>query len=111
MVGDRKPTVADMGALRFTTRVINESMRLYPQPPVLIRRALQDDAFGSYTVEEGSDIFISVWNLHRSPYLWSNPEGEGTGKVRTLTLCCVVGGLWVLMVVNATDPMLQMAPI
>eukprot|EP00877_Chromochloris_zofingiensis_P008598 jgi/Chrzof1/3992/Cz13g16110.t1_CYP97A1[v5.2] len=74
VVGDRKPTVADMGALRFTTRVINESMRLYPQPPVLIRRALQDDAFGSYTVEEGSDIFISVWNLHRSPYLWSNPE-------------------------------------
>lgn len=46
VLGDRKPTVADMGALRFTTRVINESMRLYPQPPVLIRRALEDDVVG-----------------------------------------------------------------
>ena len=38
VLGDRNPTVADLRALRFTTRVINESMRLYPQPPVLIRR-------------------------------------------------------------------------
>lgn len=28
-----------MSKLRWTTRVINEAMRLYPQPPVLIRRA------------------------------------------------------------------------
>lgn len=46
VLGDRKPSVSDMGALRFTTRVINESMRLYPQPPVLIRRALEDDVVG-----------------------------------------------------------------
>ena len=37
MIGDRPVTVEDMKELRFTTRVINESMRLYPQPPVLIR--------------------------------------------------------------------------
>jgi cytochrome P450 len=36
---DRAPTLDDMPKLRWTTRVINESMRLYPQPPVLIRRA------------------------------------------------------------------------
>jgi beta-ring hydroxylase len=40
--GDRKPSIEDMMNLKFTTRVINESMRLYPQPPVLIRRALED---------------------------------------------------------------------
>lgn len=22
----------------------------------------------------GEDIFISLWNIHRSPYLWENPE-------------------------------------
>jgi len=37
VIGDRKVTVEDMMELKFTTRVINESMRLYPQPPVLIR--------------------------------------------------------------------------
>ena len=49
-------------------------MRLYPQPPVLIRRALEDDQFDNYTVEKGADIFISVWNLHHSPDLWKDPE-------------------------------------
>ena len=37
VIGDRKPSMADLKQLPFTTRVINESMRLYPQPPVLIR--------------------------------------------------------------------------
>ena len=37
VVGDRPVTVEDMMELKFTTRVINEAMRLYPQPPVLIR--------------------------------------------------------------------------
>jgi beta-ring hydroxylase len=38
VVPDGLPTVEQLRELRFTTRVINESMRLYPQPPVLIRR-------------------------------------------------------------------------
>ncbi|GIL65093.1 hypothetical protein Vafri_18867 [Volvox africanus] len=74
VLGDRTPTVEDIKSLRFTTRVINEAMRLYPQPPVLIRRALQDDKFDQYVVPAGSDLFISVWNLHRSPTLWDDPE-------------------------------------
>ena len=50
VLGDRQPTMEDIQALRFTTRVLNESMRLYPQPPVLIRRALADDTVGGYKV-------------------------------------------------------------
>lgn len=50
VLGERKPALEDIQALRFTTRVLNESMRLYPQPPVLIRRALQDDVLAGYKV-------------------------------------------------------------
>ena len=40
MLGGREAvTVADYKALRYTMRCINESMRLYPHPPVLLRRA------------------------------------------------------------------------
>ncbi len=46
VLGDRGVTAEDMRRLPYTTRVINEAMRLYPQPPVLIRRALEDDVFG-----------------------------------------------------------------
>ena len=66
VIGDRCPTLEDIRALRFTTRVINESMRLYPQPPVLIRRALEEDTLGGFPLKKGADMFISVWNIHRS---------------------------------------------
>jgi beta-ring hydroxylase len=74
VLGDRFPTVEDMKRLKYTTRVINESMRLYPQPPVLIRRSIDDDVLGKYPIKRGEDIFISVWNLHRSPHHWNDPD-------------------------------------
>jgi beta-ring hydroxylase len=49
-------------------------MRLYPQPPVLIRRAIEPVKLGGYDIAEGTDFFISVWNLHRNPRLWDKPE-------------------------------------
>jgi len=52
--GDRNPTVDDIMNLKFTTRVINESMRLYPQPPVLIRRALEPVTLDGYNIEPGT---------------------------------------------------------
>lgn len=74
VLGDRFPTIEDMKKLKYTTRVINESLRLYPQPPVLIRRSLENDVLGKYPITRGEDIFISVWNLHRSPHLWEDAE-------------------------------------
>ncbi|CAL9042311.1 unnamed protein product [Musa banksii] len=74
VLGDRSPTIEDMKKLKYTTRVINESLRLYPQPPVLIRRSLEDDVLGKYPISRGEDIFISVWNLHRSPKHWVDAE-------------------------------------
>ncbi|KAI5056312.1 hypothetical protein GOP47_0028130 [Adiantum capillus-veneris] len=74
VLGDRLPTIEDLRNLKLTRRVINETLRLYPEPPVLIRRALQDDKLGSYPIQKGEDIFISVWNLHRSPLLWEDAD-------------------------------------
>ncbi|XP_003624118.3 protein LUTEIN DEFICIENT 5, chloroplastic [Medicago truncatula] len=74
VLGDRFPTIEDMKKLKYTTRVINESLRLYPQPPVLIRRSIEDDVLGEYPIKRGEDIFISVWNLHRSPTLWNDAD-------------------------------------
>ena len=65
MVGDGVPSMQQVQALRLNMRVINEAMRLYPQPPVLIRRALGPDTLAGYHLPTGSDLFISVWNLHR----------------------------------------------
>ena len=94
VLGDRKPTLDDLKKLRLTTRVINEAMRLYPQPPVLIRRATEDDVLGGFSVAAGSDIFISVWNIHRCAEL---PAGQGhvptlfpgSTSLRSVSICSV----------------------
>jgi hypothetical protein len=44
VMSDREtPSLADYSALKYVMRCLNESMRLYPHPPVLLRRALVED--------------------------------------------------------------------
>ncbi|KAI3880074.1 hypothetical protein MKX03_003895 [Papaver bracteatum] len=71
----RSPKYADIKELKYVTRCINESLRLYPHPPVLLRRALVPDVLpGNYKVSAGQDVMISVYNVHRSPQVWDNAE-------------------------------------
>ncbi|MCD9560503.1 hypothetical protein HAX54_019198 [Datura stramonium] len=55
--GDRIPTIEDLRKLRYL-RVINESLRLYPQPPVLIRRSIMKDVVGGYPIKRGGISFL-----------------------------------------------------
>ena len=72
----------DIAKVPYLRNVVAESLRLYPQPPILIRRALDDDVLppglngdpSGYPIGKGADLFISVWNLHRSPHLWKDPD-------------------------------------
>nr|QCU55162.1 carotene epsilon-monooxygenase [Camellia fraterna] len=71
----RSPTYEDIKNLKFLTRCINESLRLYPHPPVLLRRAQVADVLpGNYKVYPGQDIMISVYNIHHSPQVWDRAE-------------------------------------
>ncbi|XP_051125371.1 cytochrome P450 97B2, chloroplastic isoform X2 [Andrographis paniculata] len=68
--------------LEYVRLIVAEALRLYPQPPLLIRRSLIPDKLpggyngdkDGYAIVNGTDIFISVYNLHRSPYFWDNPN-------------------------------------
>lgn len=80
VLGDRAvPTYDDIVDLDFTRMCLAEGLRLYPEPPVLIRRALDDDALPEGSagfnalLPRGADVFVSTWNLHRSPDLWEEP--------------------------------------
>jgi len=80
VLGDRTvPTYDDILALPLVRTALIEGLRLYPEPPVLIRRALDDDELpagaSGFTprVPRGADVFVSTWNLHRSEQLWEKP--------------------------------------
>jgi cytochrome P450 len=76
----RNPTYEDMLRLPFVRLCLAETLRMYPEPPLLIRRALRDDVLpkGSASKEtfipRGTDIFIATWNVHRSSEFWENPN-------------------------------------
>ncbi|KAJ8601736.1 hypothetical protein CTAYLR_006746 [Chrysophaeum taylorii] len=79
VVGARAMTYADILDCKFARLCLAEGLRLYPQPPLLIRRALDDDQLPTTTdrpvrLARGADVFLSTWSLHKSPDLWDNPE-------------------------------------
>lgn len=80
VLGDRNPSFKDVAKLPYLRRIIAETLRLYPAPPVLIRRLLADTTLPSgsssldCTLARGTDIFINVYSLHRSAELWDQPE-------------------------------------
>lgn len=80
VLGDRHPTVEDVKQLSFIRRILAETLRLYPAPPLLIRRLLADTtlpkggAAECTKLKRGADIFINVYSLHRSPELWEHAE-------------------------------------
>lgn len=77
-----RPDYDDIVSMKRLRLALIEALRLYPEPPVLIRRARVEDTLpaggsgltGGIKVLRGTDIFVSTWNLHRSPELWENPE-------------------------------------
>ena len=82
LAGKDKPDYDDIVAMKKLRYALIEGLRLYPEPPLLIRRARVEDNLpqgssdmvGGVRVLRGTDIFIVNWNLHRSPELWEDPE-------------------------------------
>ena len=82
VVQDDVPTMEAVAKMENLRLVLAEALRLYPQPPVLLRRAIDADTIPGgfdgpaegFPIGPGADLIISTWNLHRSPRLWKDPE-------------------------------------
>jgi cytochrome P450 len=72
--------------------LLAESLRMYPAPPLLIRRALEADEWPAggtgvkVKVDKASDLFISLYNMGRSPQIW---DRCGATRARRLISLCV----------------------
>ena len=75
-----KPNLEDIQAMELVRLCVAESLRMYPEPPLLIRRSVEEDVIPAVGIPSevkllrGSDIFIAVYNLHRSPKYWEHPD-------------------------------------
>ena len=70
----RPPTVADVERLPYTTRVVTESMRLYPPAWLVGRRAVNEYSIGGYYVPPRSIVVMSQWIVHRDARHYVEPE-------------------------------------
>ena len=80
VLGDGNPDMDQIRALELVRLCVAESLRMYPEPPLLIRRSLEDDVWPEggvgfqAKVLRGSDIFMALYNIHRDPRYWPEPN-------------------------------------
>jgi cytochrome P450 len=60
--------------LDYTTRVIKETMRLFPPAWIMARLVAQDDVIGGYLIKKGDTIVVSPYAVQRLGRLWTEPE-------------------------------------
>jgi cytochrome P450 len=58
----------------YTKLVIEESMRLYPPAYFIDRVNIEEDTFNGLTLPKGSNLLFSVYEIHRHPDFWKDPE-------------------------------------
>jgi cytochrome P450 len=74
VLGGRTPTLADLPSLSYTLQVFEESMRLYPSAPIIPRLTSQATTLGGYDLPANSRVLVNLFNLHRHPDFWPDPE-------------------------------------
>lgn len=73
VLAGRDPTVEDLPRLRYTERVVQESLRLYPPAWSLGREALEPFEMGGHSFEKGAWIWVLPWTMHRDPRFFPDP--------------------------------------
>lgn len=67
-------TMALVTSAKVCQQVIEESMRLYPPAYFIDRVNIEEDSFNGMQFKAGSSLLFSIFEIHRHPELWEQPE-------------------------------------
>jgi cytochrome P450 len=73
-LGTELPSFESLSKLVAMKRTVNEALRLYPPIWLLVRRAEKGVELSGRSIREGTFVFLSLRNLHRSPEVWDQAE-------------------------------------
>ena len=72
--GDTEDLMRTVTTSKVCQQVIEESMRLYPPVYFIDRVNIQEDAFNHLIFKKGSNLLFSIYEIHRHPQLWEQPN-------------------------------------
>uniref|UniRef100_A0A8D8X152 Cytochrome P450 3A14 n=1 Tax=Cacopsylla melanoneura TaxID=428564 RepID=A0A8D8X152_9HEMI len=64
------PTYHQLQGLHILTRVIKETLRLYPSIHMIARQSEQEITVAGYTIPKGVGMYAIISGLHRDPHYW-----------------------------------------
>lgn len=70
---ERAVTLDDLPKLKYTERVIKESLRIFPGAPFSGRVIEEDIILNDLIIPKGSNVVIGYLHLHRSEKYWKDP--------------------------------------
>jgi cytochrome P450 len=74
VLGDRSPGAEDLAKLVYTRKVVDETMRLYPPLPMMLRTAQADDEVCGRRIPRKAVVAVMPWVVHRHRKLWNDPD-------------------------------------
>jgi cytochrome P450 len=74
VLGDQRPTFADLPRLAYTRMVLQETLRLRPTVWWIPRQASEDDLIDGYHIPAGTNVVALTYMIHRHPEFWPEPE-------------------------------------
>jgi cytochrome P450 len=73
VIGTRPVEFADVARLPYTSRVINEAVRLH-SGMIMMRSATEAIEIGGHHLPAGAELVVSPYLIHRDPRLFVDPE-------------------------------------
>jgi cytochrome P450 len=74
VVGSGPVTSAHVEHLVTVQQVLNESLRLFPTAPIIIRDIVEDMEFDGVSVPAGTVGIIPIYAIHRHRSYWDDPD-------------------------------------
>ena len=74
LFADGAPTAAGLNDMPVTQRAIQETLRLHPIVPVMVRTVANSFEFEGYWIPAGTPVWVAMPVSHHLPELFPNPE-------------------------------------
>jgi cytochrome P450 len=80
VLGGRPPGADDLPHLVYLRQIIDETLRLYPLAPTMLRTAIAEDVVCGRKIPRKAIIGVFPWVVHRHRKLWHDPDCFDPGR-------------------------------